>query len=74
MEASPLMTWGTIEGTPFRLDASDLVPNATPGAPNFQIPSQPKREALGHKLAEKVGQQHRAKKKLALQAASKSLG
>ena len=68
------MTWGTIEGTPFRLDASDLVTEAAPGAPSFQIHDQPRREALGHRLAEKVGQQHRAKKKLALQTASKSLG
>lgn len=42
---SPLMTWGEIEGTPFRLDH-------TPG-PSFRIPEPPRRERLAHALADK---------------------
>ena len=33
---SPLMTWGEIEGTPFRLDGGDTPASSTPG-PNFRV-------------------------------------
>ncbi|XP_039284045.1 splicing factor ESS-2 homolog [Nilaparvata lugens] len=69
---SPLMTWGNIEGTPFRLDGGDTPVRSTPG-PSFKIPEPPKREKLALALAEKAGQQHRDRKKKALQAAKKHL-
>lgn len=33
---SPMMTWGEIEGSPFRLDAGDTVVSKTPG-PTFKV-------------------------------------
>lgn len=33
---SPMMTWGEIESTPSRLDASDFQPASTPG-PKFRV-------------------------------------
>ncbi|XP_075228955.1 ess-2 splicing factor homolog isoform X1 [Lycorma delicatula] len=69
---SPLMTWGNIEGTPFRLDGGDTPLRGTPG-PSFKIPEPPKREKLALALAEKAGQRHRDRKKKALQAAQRHL-
>uniref|UniRef100_A0A915I9E8 Uncharacterized protein n=1 Tax=Romanomermis culicivorax TaxID=13658 RepID=A0A915I9E8_ROMCU len=47
---SPLMTWGEIEGTPFRLDAADTIVPHTPG-PTFKIPDIPIRDELALKMA-----------------------
>jgi protein DGCR14 len=69
---SPLMTWGEIEGTPFRLDGGDTPLRTTPG-PSFWIPEPPKRERLALKLADKVNEQHRDRKKKAIEAAKKQL-
>lgn len=77
VDESPLMTWGEIEGTPFRLD-----PNETPlvptDAPAFKIPAMPRRDQIGMELSEKASKQHRDKKenalKLASRLASPSLG
>jgi len=57
VEATPLMTWGAIEGTPLRLDA-------TP-APSFKIAEPRRREQLAHSLVEKASKQHREKRKKA---------
>eukprot|EP00112_Aurelia_sp_Birch-Aquarium-sp1_P017013 Seg3906.3 transcript_id=Seg3906.3/GoldUCD/mRNA.D3Y31 product="Splicing factor ESS-2" protein_id=Seg3906.3/GoldUCD/D3Y31 len=70
VDASPFMTWGEIEGTPMRLDA-------TPGpakGPTFKIPEQPRREQLGHQLVEKMSKQHRDKRRDAIARAAASLG
>lgn len=57
---SPLMTWGEIEGTPFRLDGSDTpLPSSSIGVGAFQLQPVSERDRLGHKLAEKVGQGYR---------------
>jgi len=56
------MTWGEIEGTPLRLDA-------TP-APSFKIPEVPRREKLARSLVEKASQQHRDKRKKAMAKAA----
>lgn len=57
---SPLMTWGEIEGTPFRLDGSDTpLPSSTVGVGAFQLQPVSERDRIGHKLAEKVGQAYR---------------
>jgi len=64
---SPLMTWGEIEGTPFRLDG-----NNTPG-PSFRIAAMPARDKLALELAENVGKHHREKKQLALKAVKATL-
>ena len=65
VDASPLMTWGTIDGTPLRIEA-DVMPTS---APAFKMPDVPKRDALGHKLAEKAAKANKERKKVASMAA-----
>lgn len=65
---SPLMTWGEIEGTPFRLDGSDT-PLPRSQGPSFKMAEPPKREQLALALAEKVGEKNRDRKKKAIDAA-----
>jgi len=72
VEESPLMTWGEIEGTPFRLDGGGTPRAQTPG-PSFQMPSVQRREEIALALAEKNSIAHRAKKEAALKRVSKSL-
>lgn len=73
VDESPLMTWGEIDGTPFRLDGSDTPSvHSTPG-PSFRIAAMPARDKLALQLAEKVGKQHREKKQLALKAVRATL-
>jgi len=73
VDASPLMTWGEIEGTPFRLDGSDtpVVPGGR--GPVFKIPEVPRRDRLLHELAEKASKAHRDKKEVALKQATAAL-
>ena len=55
VDASPLMTWGAIEGTPMRIDSTPV--------PSFKMAEPPRREKLAHSLVEKASKQHREKKK-----------
>ena len=73
VDASPLMTWGSIEGTPFRLDGGDTPIAGTPG-PIFKMPEPKKRDQLGIALAEKVSRQHREKRRQALATATAMIG
>lgn len=76
IDSSPLMTWGEIEGTPFRLDASDtpLRPSSSSfSGPSFRIAEASKRETLGLQLAESVSEKHRAKKLKAIEAAKRNM-
>lgn len=66
--ASPLMTWGEIEGTPFRLDGSDT-PLPRSQGPSFKMAEPPKREQLALALAERVGEKNRDRKRKAMDAA-----
>ncbi|KAI8970938.1 nuclear protein DGCR14 [Pilobolus umbonatus] len=52
---SPLMTWGSIEGTPLLVSGSE-----TPG-PRFSLPKVSRREELGMKLSEKASKAYRKK-------------
>lgn len=52
---SPLMTWGSIEGTPLLISGSE-----TPG-PRFSLPSVSRREELGMRLSEKASKAYRKK-------------
>lgn len=70
MDASPFMTWGELDGTPLRVDAT---PSGTAQGPTFKIPEPPRREQLAHSLAEKASKQHREKRKKAFAAATASL-
>ena len=63
------MTWGTIEGTPFRLDAGDVTVDSSPG-PTFKIPKPKQREVLAHKLAEKASKRHREERRQAVATAA----
>ena len=59
------MTWGEIEGTPFRLDAPDLPPSFE-DAPQFKIPEVPIREKVAGEIAEQIAQGYRNKRKHAM--------
>lgn len=65
-DESPLMTWGEIEGTPFRLDGMDNMPLPKTPGPTFKIPEPPKRDRIAFELAEKASKAHRTKKQDAL--------
>lgn len=65
-DESPLMTWGEIEGTPFRLDGTDNTPLPKTPGPTFKIPEPPKRDRIALELAEKASKAHRTKKQEAL--------
>nr|CAH7726980.1 unnamed protein product [Callosobruchus chinensis] len=69
---SPLMTWGEIEGTPFRLDGGDT-PLPRSQGPSFKISEPPRREQIALALAEKVGEKNRDQKKRNLDAQRKQL-
>ena len=54
-DASPIMTWGTIDGTPFRLDGEEeeslsTVESGLAAPSPFRIPEVPKREQIAAKL------------------------
>ncbi|KAL5103575.1 hypothetical protein TcWFU_006876 [Taenia crassiceps] len=51
---TPLMTWGEVDSTPYRLDEET---GHTPLVSSFRLPSPSKREALAHQLADKAGRQ-----------------
>ncbi|XP_076236184.1 splicing factor ESS-2 homolog [Calliopsis andreniformis] len=70
---SPLMTWGQIEDTPFRLDGGDTPLLRMSQGPSFRMAEPPKREQLALQLAEKAGERHRDRKSKALEVARKSL-
>lgn len=56
-DLDPTMTWGVIDGTPFRLDAADAA-DATPG-PIFKLPDHGPREAAAMRLQEEVARRKR---------------
>lgn len=69
---SPLMTWGELEGTPFRLDGSDT-PIRPSAGPSFRIVETSRRETIAHSLAEKAGERMRNQKAKALEAARRNM-
>ncbi|XP_072514557.1 splicing factor ESS-2 homolog [Salminus brasiliensis] len=70
---SPLMTWGEIESTPFRLDGSDTPIIERSHGPSFKIPEPGRRERLGLKMANEVAAKNRAKKQEALRKVTENL-
>ena len=64
-DAPPLMTWGVINGTPFRLDAGDTAPAS---GPLFHIPEPSQRDKLGIQLADKLLEKNRKAKAKAASA------
>ncbi|XP_071485470.1 splicing factor ESS-2 homolog [Diadema antillarum] len=69
---SPMMTWGEIEGTPFRLDGGDTPVSVVRG-PQFKMPGVPRKERLGLSLVDKVTKKNRAKKEEALKRVTQNL-
>lgn len=65
IEDSPLMTWGEIEGTPFRLDAPEIQPSIE-DAPTFRIPEMPVREKIAQGIAEQIATRYHDKRKHAM--------
>lgn len=70
---SPLMTWGEIEGTPFRLDGGDTPLRPAAAGPSFRIAEASRRETIGLKLAEKAGERMRGQKAKAMEAARRNI-
>ena len=64
VDASPLMTWGTIEGTPQLLD-TDVTPAHGPA---FKLPKESVREKVALKLADQVGKANRLRKIASIRA------
>lgn len=74
-DESPMMTWGEIESTPFRLDpsASPLISSSSASLPEFKIAELSDRERLALDLEEKANAARRKKKQEALAQVQKSL-
>jgi protein DGCR14 len=71
-DESPMMTWGEIESTPFRLDPTGLTPRYT-GGPEFKIPDIPEREKIAFNLEEQVSAARRKKKNEAIKQMQRNL-
>ncbi|XP_073530915.1 splicing factor ESS-2 homolog isoform X2 [Phyllobates terribilis] len=73
VDDSPLMTWGEVESTPFRLDGSETpYVEKTPG-PSFKILEPGRRERLGLKMAKEAAAKNRAKKQESLRRVTENL-
>ncbi|KAM4050142.1 splicing factor ESS-2 homolog [Anomaloglossus baeobatrachus] len=73
VDDSPLMTWGEVESTPFRLDGSETpYIEKTPG-PSFKILEPGRRERLGLKMANEAAAKNRANKQEALRRVTENL-
>lgn len=72
VDQSPFMTWGEIEGTPFRLDGGDTPMHPTVG-PSFHINEVSRREAIGLQLAGDVTEKARQKKEKAMETAKRNI-
>ncbi|KAG8178073.1 hypothetical protein JTE90_007058 [Oedothorax gibbosus] len=62
---TPIMTWGEIEGTPFRLDGSDTPLPQNPSGQQFKIPNLSARERIALSLADQAAKKHRKTPKAA---------
>ncbi|KAH8386482.1 hypothetical protein KR093_000785, partial [Drosophila rubida] len=71
---SPIMTWGEIDGTPFRLDGGDTPLRNNTGGPSFRINENSRRENIAIALAEKVSEKMRNQKQQALNTARRNIG
>ncbi|VDM38370.1 unnamed protein product [Toxocara canis] len=71
VDDSPFMTWGEIEGTPFRLDASDMPVTGVDSAPAFKIPDVPVREKIAQEMTETIAKRYRDKRKAAIRQVEK---
>lgn len=72
VDQSPLMTWGEIEGTPFRLDGGDTPVRPVAG-PSFRITETSRRENIALELADKACERKRGQKAKAIEAARRNI-
>eukprot|EP00743_Colponemidia_sp_Colp-15_P006125 GILK01006584.1.p1 GENE.GILK01006584.1~~GILK01006584.1.p1 ORF type:complete len:465 (-),score=62.34 GILK01006584.1:104-1498(-) len=70
VDASPLITWGDIEGTPILLG---LDTSYVPGQPQFTLQEPARKDMLGKDLADQVAKKQREKKTEAIQRARSAL-
>lgn len=70
---SPLMTWGEIESTPFRLEGAESPYIERNHGPSFKIPEPGRRERLGLKMANEAAAKNRANKQEALRKVTENL-
>ncbi|XP_078739295.1 splicing factor ESS-2 homolog [Lampetra fluviatilis] len=72
MSESPLVTWGEVEGTPFRVDGPDSPHLDRTPAPAFKMPGPTRRETLGHRMANEASIKHRTRKQEAIRRVTES--
>lgn len=53
------MTWGSIDGTPMKIDSDCAIPG-----PSFKMPKIPVREKVAQKLADQIAKASRDRKKI----------
>lgn len=54
VDASPFMTWGTIEGAPLLIDTGSFDLSGPVDGPTFKIPETSSREKLAHDLTDQI--------------------
>ncbi len=69
--ATPVLTWGSVDGTPLLLDMDDVGPldlnmQGTVGGPSFHINEPTKRDELAKRLADNNSAKQAEKKRRAL--------
>lgn len=69
---SPLMTWGEVEATPYRLEGAET-PLVLSGEGGFSLKPPSARDRIAKELADKNSQAYRDKKTKAIQQAKRSL-
>ena len=73
-DESPMMTWGEVESTPYRLEGCETpLPMNTSGSASFSIQDMPKRDRLAYELAEKNSKFYRDKKGKAVKNARSNI-
>jgi len=74
VEDSPLMTWGEVDTTPYRLEgcATPLPPSHV-GGPSFTIKDVPKRDRIAKELADKNSRYYRERKTKAIEQVKSSI-
>jgi protein DGCR14 len=71
---SPLMTWGEVESTPYRLEGCETpLPISMVGAPGYSIQAVPRRDKLAYDLAEKNSKFYRDRKEKAIAKARSNI-
>ncbi len=73
VEESPFLTWGEIEGSPFRLDGADTPIPVDSSTKPYRMLETTKREKIAMQLQEKVSERYRDRKLKAIETAKNNL-